>query len=257
MKQKAKKTGTFLSKTSGFDGQLHLVFPGRVTGNGLIFEKKLPYKQWAPVGMQLRRAKDWVNFGIGDWLNHGEGEYGEDYTQAAGETGMPPETLMVLKSIAGAVPENIRVVDKLSWSHHRLVAPVKYLIPEKVGWLQKAIDNDWGVREMNEAMNPPKSKDAKDDTISSGCECCGTTPAGMKTCAKCASVASTAIDTVGVKGAIELMKRKPSKPQLEMLAWALENIREPKFRSDEDEIDWQARFDALKLTVEKAAKKAA
>lgn len=224
---------------------------------GLTFDRRLTYRQWAPVGQQLRRAKDWLNFAVGDWMNHGEGAFGEDYTQAVGETGMPPETLQVLKSISGAVPAKIRRIDKLSWSHHRLVAPSKYALEEKVVWLERAIENGWGVRAMAEAMNPPNPKERGSTDPSSGCECCGSSPAPMKSCSKCAAVATTALETIGVKGAIELLRRRPSKPQMEMLVWASAYLREPKFATDEAEAEWHARFDAFKKTVDKAEKKAA
>lgn len=245
--------------TSPGDGQLVLAFPGQAQPMGLVLSQNLPYRTWAPVGHQLRRAKDWVNFAIGDWLCHGEVAYGEKYAQAASETGIPEETLMILKHVSEAVAMDIRRIDKLSWSHHRLVAPAKYDREAKIMWLERAIENEWGVRAMAEAMNPKVSKEEEADENStvSGCETCGNTPAGMKCCGKCASVASAALNTVGIEGAIELMKRRPSKPQAEMLSWAFEHIKEPKFPTDAAEIEWQGRYGALKKTVEKLAKKAA
>lgn len=242
-------------KSNGYDGQLSLIFPGTVTPQGLRFDRNLPYKQWAPAGLHLKRLDSWVRFAIGDWMNHGEAIYGEEYAQGVSDAGVSPQVAIKLKGVSGAVPEKIRRLDKLSFGHHELVAPAKYELKEKVMWLERAIENDWGVRTMSEAMNPKAVKEPGDP--SSGCECCGASPAPMKSCSKCASVASTALETVGVKGAIELLRRKPSKPQLEMLKWALEYVKEPKFMDEEATIAWQARFEAFKKTVDRAEKKAA
>lgn len=240
--------------------QLVLAFPGVVTPQGLLLDRNAPYKSWAPVGIQLRKLGDWAQFAIGDWLNHGETVYGETYAQAADETGYAPESLQKLKSIANAVPISIRRLDKLFYGHHVLVAPTKYKPEEKVMWLERAIENKWGVRKMHEMMMGPKAaSEVEEETdIGGGCETCGASPAPMKVCGACGAVASAASETIGARAAIDSLKRKASKPQLEMLRWAFEWVKEPRiFGSDEEEASWHARYDGLKKLAEKMDKKAA
>ncbi len=67
-------------------------------------------------------------------------------------------------------------------------------------------------------------------------------------------VPAKALETVGIKGAIELLNRRPSKPQLEMLKWAYDYIDQPQvFDSEDAEANWVARYEALGKVVNKAA----
>ncbi|MCC2529906.1 hypothetical protein LKL24_21485, partial [Bacillus halotolerans] len=103
------------------DNQLVLVLPGTIEPMALILHPALEIGEWAPIGIKLRQAKEWLQFAIGDWLNHGEAHYGETYVQAATDTGLPEETLMILKYVSSRVAPETRIKN-LTWSHHREVA---------------------------------------------------------------------------------------------------------------------------------------
>jgi len=51
------------------------------------------YKDWAKFGLLLTRIEGSVHWWIGDWVNYGEKEYGEKYSQALEETGFSYVTL--------------------------------------------------------------------------------------------------------------------------------------------------------------------
>lgn len=229
----------------------------------LILHPALELDEWAPVGIRLRQVKEWLQFAIGDWLNHGEAHYGEMYSQAATDTGMPEETLMILKYVSSRVAPESRIKD-LTWSHHREVA--KFPPEEQTRWLEMALQEHWSVRDLREALKKAagKGRDGQGEgedqeggeagpQTGEGCESCGGSPAGMRACGQCMALATKALETVGIRGAMDLLRRKPSKPQLEMLKWAYEYIVQPAEMSEEDAVEWSARYDALGKVAAKAA----
>ena len=132
--------------------------------------------------------------------------------------------------------------------------------------LEKARSKGWSVRDLKDALK--KAGKSKGDGEGGGeadgegndgpqtgeaCECCGSSPAPMRMCAKCAVVPAKALETVGIKSAMELMNRKPSKPQLEMLIWEHKYVKQPPSQTVEEEAEWEARYEALQKIVNKAA----
>ncbi len=232
---------------------------------GLSLLPSLEYDEWAPVGIKLRLAKEWLQFAIGDWLNHGEAHYGEMYSQAASDTGMPEETLMIMKYVSSRLAPENRIKD-LTWSHHREVA--KFPPEEQAKWLEKALKKSWSVRDLKDALKKASGK-AQDEQgeggngeegreegppTGEGCESCGSSPASMRACGQCMAVSAKAISTVGIKGAIELLGRKPSKPQLAMLKWAYEYVDRPaEFENEQAQVEWESRYEALGKVAAKAA----
>jgi hypothetical protein len=101
---------------------------------------------WSPTGDLERR--DWLEAGkrigeisrcsqwwVGDWLRYGTRRWGDGYTEAAKITGYDPATLRNLAWVASRVSLSLRS-DKLTWSHHALVAPLE---PEEQRyWLELA-----------------------------------------------------------------------------------------------------------------------
>ncbi len=94
-----------------------------------------PTVAWTPSGELERR--DWLEAGrrigeisrcsqwwVGDWLRYGNRRWGDGYTEAAKITGYDPATLRNLAWVASQVDLSLRS-DKLTWSHHALVAPLE------------------------------------------------------------------------------------------------------------------------------------
>jgi len=92
-----------------------------VTRTGLIFTGDVTFEEWQSVGVKLKELRGMVHWWIGDWLNHGEGRWGEMYTQAFDETGYAEQTLANDKYIAREF-QTSRRREKLTWSHHAAVA---------------------------------------------------------------------------------------------------------------------------------------
>lgn len=84
------------------------------------------FEEWLRVGEFLKNANGAVHFWIGDWLNYGERQWGEMYTQAIDETGYSYGTLANDKWVASRI-EPSRRRENLSYAHHQEIAD---LMPE-------------------------------------------------------------------------------------------------------------------------------
>jgi hypothetical protein len=117
---------------------------------GLVAKGKATYGQWeVALSVACGIAKS-CPFWIGDLLNIGEHTYGEMYSQALNDTGFDPGYLRNVKWTCSRVELSLRS-DKLSFTHHSLVAPCDPADQKK--WLGKAVANHWTVKELREAMH--------------------------------------------------------------------------------------------------------
>jgi N6-adenosine-specific RNA methylase IME4 len=81
------------------------------------------FDQWQQVGEWLRYCDGAVHWWVGDWVNYGEQQYGEQYAPALEATGFEYQTLRDDRWVAGRI-ELSRRRDNLSFAHHREVAPL-------------------------------------------------------------------------------------------------------------------------------------
>lgn len=256
-KVRAKKKITGGTNLPAGKGQLglKLEFPAIVTSVALDFAKGVvAYEDMRQTLFKVVQVRDAANWWTGDILNAAEAKHGEKYTQMADETGLSPDTLMILSHVARRV-DPITRRKELSWSHHREVA--KFEAHEQAKWLQKAIEKGWSVADLKEAIKKAGGKDKDDEPKGEEegekcCDCCGAGKPGMKVCGKCGSVASAAIG-LGTANALELLKAKPTKPQAELLSWAFEQIKEPEHFTDDGEKVWNMHYARLKKAVGKKA----
>lgn len=123
--------------------------PGKFTRTSLELDSRLTYDDWRSVGLNLAQLKDWSNFAIGDWLEYGEIHYGEQYSQAASDTGISEDKLMLFKHVAHRV-DQLRRNKSLSWSHHLEVAKLRP--DEQELWLGLAEKSRWSVRDLREQL---------------------------------------------------------------------------------------------------------
>lgn len=122
---------------------------------GLSLPEGMSFEQWEDVGGTLATMERAVNWWVGDWLNYGERQYGEKYTQAIEATGRRLQSLMNYASVAGRVPVEARR-PALSWSAHRAVA---YLDPaDRDRLLDEAERKEWGSREIEAAVKDQTTK---------------------------------------------------------------------------------------------------
>jgi hypothetical protein len=113
----------------------------------------LSYDQWRDTGLAYARLGKAVQWWLGDWLVYGDQAFGELYAQAASETGYSEESLRGFQWVSGMIEPRHRNKN-LSWSHHQVAAGQDE--PEK--WLNLAETAGWSVRELREAIKPPKKK---------------------------------------------------------------------------------------------------
>jgi len=120
--------------------------------DGLIVTGEPTKEDWIAFGETLRRAKQRIQFAMGDWIVYGE-RYCADSLHAADEAvailGWTRKTVSVYRWLASSVPIGVRRSD-LSVSHHLAVAA---LHPRRqVEWLAKAAKNKWPVGTLKRAI---------------------------------------------------------------------------------------------------------
>lgn len=89
-----------------------------VQSTGLAIKAGLPIEQWLEVGEQLKRVETGIQWWIGDWLNYGESEYGEKYSQALDATDYTYQGLSDIAYVCKNY-EISRRRDNVSFSAHR------------------------------------------------------------------------------------------------------------------------------------------
>jgi len=95
----------------------------RFTPTGLLIAGEPDFAAWEQLGQQLHYIEGAVHWWIGDWLNYGEGRWGEMYSQALEITEFTYGTLANDKFVAKQV-EFSRRRENLSFSHHTEIAPL-------------------------------------------------------------------------------------------------------------------------------------
>jgi len=127
----------------------------RLAECGLVISGSPTYDEWEACGTFLKQAEKAVQFWIGDWLNYGERQWGEQYSQAVEETGYDQGTLRNYKYTASAVDLSLRS-DKLSFAHHREIATLEP--QEQREFLDLAEEQHLSSRELREEVRKHKVK---------------------------------------------------------------------------------------------------
>lgn len=98
-------------------------------------QESMDLASWIECGRRLGTIARGVGWWLGDWLNFGNGRYGEKYTRAARITGYDVQSLRNMAYVASRFEASRRRAN-LSWSHH---AEVAALAPEQQDvWLERA-----------------------------------------------------------------------------------------------------------------------
>jgi hypothetical protein len=111
---------------------------------------------WLPQGEMA--VEDWVSAGrrfgavarcsqwwIGDWIRYGNSQWGEKYVEAAKITCYDIGSLRNMAWVAAQFDLSLRS-DRLSWSHHVLLAPLDER--EKSFWLKRAVSDRLSVSDL-------------------------------------------------------------------------------------------------------------
>lgn len=142
-----------------------------------LTDPDMPYQRWEDLGRFLGGLQRRVNWYIGDWLNFGEGVYGQEssqaveattsdrYNEAERVTGLDHGTLMNISSICRRIAKDRRRKELGFWIH----AEVAALEPaDQIEWLQKAIDNGWNRSDLRQAIKDAKNPPADDNSNGGG-----------------------------------------------------------------------------------------
>jgi hypothetical protein len=140
----------------------------KMTPVSLTLPDNLSYEQWAEIGPRVAQVKRFTTWALSDWLNHGEQKWGEMYAQAVDATGFEPNYLCIVKSVGAAIDPSRRR-ESLSFSHHRLVAPLEP--DEQTKLLDLAERNQWSrdqlavaVQQFKKNIEPPSEEPDETET---------------------------------------------------------------------------------------------
>lgn len=140
--------------------------PGAVTRTGLLLPDGLPFDQWCLAWQALEACQGAIQWWLGDCLQYGEQQYGEEFAQVIGPD-RSPQTYLNLKWVASRFAPSRRR-ENLSWSHHAEVAACEP--PEQDAWLNAAEQHEWSRAELRRHMREfvPESDLPTAKTISHG-----------------------------------------------------------------------------------------
>jgi len=98
-------------------------------------QSDLGQAQWLATGRRLGAIGRCSQWWIGDWIRYGTSRWGEKYAEAARVTGYDVASLRNMAWVASQFDLSLRS-DKLSWSHHVLLAPLEG--EQQRYWLHRA-----------------------------------------------------------------------------------------------------------------------
>jgi hypothetical protein len=129
--------------------------PGGSRPNGAISkvaweaQSSLGRAEWLATGRRLGMIGRCSQWWIGDWIRYGNAKWGEKYAEAARVTGYDVASLRNMAWVASRFDVSLRS-DKLSWSHHVLLAPLEP--DEQRYWLERAAEERFSVTDLRQAL---------------------------------------------------------------------------------------------------------
>jgi hypothetical protein len=117
----------------------------RITKVAWVPPADLEQGEWLSAGRRLGAIGRCSQWWIGDWIRYGSGRWGEKYTEAARVTGYDVASLRNMAWVAAQFDLSLRS-DKLSWSHHVLLAPLQQ--DEQQRWIARAVEQRLSVADL-------------------------------------------------------------------------------------------------------------
>jgi hypothetical protein len=121
------------------------VAAGRISVVGWTPQGDLQPQEWIAAGRRMGTISRCSQWWIGDWIRYGTRKWGEKYVQASRITGYDVASLRNIAWVSAQFDVSLRS-DKLSWSHHALLAPLE--AEEKVFWLERASTERLSVADL-------------------------------------------------------------------------------------------------------------
>jgi hypothetical protein len=126
------------------------------TGTSLtLTDPNLSYERYEALGVAIGLMNRSCQWWVGDWLNFGEGVYGERFAQAAAATGLSEQVLLRRMYVAKQIPPSRRRAS-LPFSVHVEVAGLS--AREQTAWLNKAERENWTRAELREHMRAARTE---------------------------------------------------------------------------------------------------
>lgn len=119
--------------------------PGALTKIAWVPQRDLNHSDWLATGRRLGAIGRCSQWWIGDWIRYGTARWGEKYAEAARVTGYDVASLRNMAWVASRFELSLRN-DKLTWSHHVLLAPLD--IEEQRAWLRRASEERLSVADL-------------------------------------------------------------------------------------------------------------
>jgi hypothetical protein len=116
------------------------------------------HAEWLATGRRLGAIGRCSQWWIGDWIRYGTSRWGERYTQAARVTGYDVASLRNMAWVASQFDLSLRS-DKLTWSHHVLLAPLDS--KEQEYWLERAHRERLSVADLRLELRSGRQGDGK------------------------------------------------------------------------------------------------
>jgi hypothetical protein len=112
--------------------------------------------EWLSTGRRLGAIGRCSQWWIGDWIRFGTARWGEKYTEAARVTGYDVASLRNMAWVAAQFDPSLRS-DRLSWSHHVLLAPLAE--DEQRRWITTAIEQRLSVADLRLELRASRNGD--------------------------------------------------------------------------------------------------
>lgn len=161
-------TGVLVPTNGAAATQLALELGAELRETSLVItDAELSIESWQNIGRCIGVVGNAWQWWVGDWLNFGEGLFGEESAQGVDDqqsrydiakriTPVDQGRLQNIRSVCGRVAASRRRVE-LTFSHHEEVAALD--ADDQNVWLQRAIDAQWTKAELRQAIkdekNPP------------------------------------------------------------------------------------------------------
>jgi hypothetical protein len=146
-------------------------------------QQELDQHQWAATGRRLGAIGRCSQWWIGDWIRYGATRWGERYAQAARITGYDVASLRNMAWVASRYGDLSLRSDKLTWSHHVLLAPLD--IPERTVWLRRAVDERLSVADLRIELHGAKRHESIQAAPAAAVERRASSPSSEVICPQC------------------------------------------------------------------------
>ena len=118
----------------------------------------LDQADWLAAGRRLGAIGRCSQWWIGDWVRYGASRWGERYVEAARVTGYDVASLRNMAWVASRFDLSLRS-DKLTWSHHVLLAPLGPIEQER--WLERALRERLSVADLRLELRAARNGEGK------------------------------------------------------------------------------------------------